>query len=58
MDRGINPDKILHEKEIPKGAKNLMIPLLKELQALEHRLVGSIELAYRRGKQEGEEKVK
>lgn len=55
FDTGVTVSEIRHNKEIPEGAKNLIIPFLQVLKVLEKDVAGSIELAYLRGKQEGEE---
>ena len=55
FDMGRTVAEILHDEKIPEGAKTLIIPILQKLKDLEKGLGGAIELAYRRGKQEGEE---
>ena len=55
FDMGVTVSDILHNGEIPEGAKNLIIPYIQRLKTMEKEIAGSIELAYRRGKQDGEE---
>ena len=55
FDMGRTVAEVLHDSQIPEGAKTLMIPILQKLKTLEREWTGAIELAYRRGKQEGEE---
>lgn len=47
---------IQRREDIPEGAKNLALPLLDSLMQLMRNIPGSLELAYRRGIQEGEER--
>ena len=55
FDMGRTVSEVLHDDKIPEGAKNLMIPILQRLKLLETQWTGAIELAYMRGKQEGQE---
>ncbi len=55
FDMGITVSEVLHNEKIPEGAKNLIIPFIQRLKTMEHEVAGSIELAYRRGRQDGEE---
>ena len=56
FDMGVTVSEVVHDKDIPEGAKLLIRPLLQKLKGLEREVAGSIELAFRRGSQDGEVK--
>ena len=47
---------VRHNEKIPEGAKNLLEGLLSSMQILMEQIAGKMELSYRRGIQEGEER--
>ena len=55
MGTDISISELVHDKDMPDGAKDLALQLLKSIKSLERNVVGSIELAYRRGEQSGKE---
>ena len=55
MDR-LSIQDVRESKKIPVEVKDLIVSLLQRLHTLENGIAGAIELAYRRGKQAGEEK--
>ncbi len=54
--RALTVGEVNKDPLIPDFIKQLIVPILKEQREMQRRIAGAIELAYLRGKQEGEER--
>ena len=53
--RALTVGEVKHDPLIPDFIKELIIPVLLSQREMQRTMAGAIELAYRRGKQQGEE---